>query len=243
MELNNLLKPLKKIVVLGDSILKGIQPDPETGRYITRNDIDVDGLSREFGLTVENQSHFGSTVLKGDRLLDRLLERGLDCDAVVMDFGGNDCDFKWGEVAAHPEAVHLPAVTPEAFVQRYRAMLRKLRQRDIVPIVTTLPPLEPQRFLDWWCRDLDQEAVLRWVGGVCNIYAHQEGYSHLVERLAWEERAPLVDLRSAFLRQGHLENLICADGTHPNSAGQALITQAFRDFAHRWEEELLSAQA
>ena len=78
-----------------------------------------------------------------------------------MDFGGNDCDFRWAEIAAAPAAEHLPAVPLREFVGRYRSMIGKLRQRDIVPILTTLPPLEPELFFDWWCGRLDQGAVHR----------------------------------------------------------------------------------
>ena len=62
-----------------------------------------------------------------------------------------------------------------------------------------------------------------------------------MERLAREENVPLVDLRGAFLDHWHLDTLLCEDGTHPNSAGQALIGQAFRDFAERWEAALQDA--
>ena len=75
-------------------------------------------------------------------------------------------------------------------------------------------------------------------GQYCNIYAHQEQYSRAVERLAWEENVPLVDLRGAFLDHWHLDTLLCEDGTHPNTAGQVLIGQAFRAFAEQWEAKL-----
>ena len=45
-----------------------------------------------------------------------------------------------------------------------------------------------------------------------------------------EENVPLVDVRGAFLDYGHLEQTLCADGTHPNTVGQGLITKAFQDF-------------
>ena len=237
------MKHLARIVALGDSILKGVQVDPVSKRYVTRNEIGIPDLERDFDLTVRNDSHFGASTVKGERLLDRLLERGECCDGVVMDFGGNDCDFKWREIAETPTAEHLPAVPLPEFVERYRSMIRKLRQREIVPILTTLPPLEPRLFFNWWCGCLDQEAVRRWLGSECNIYAHQERYSRAVEGLAREAHIPLVDLRAAFLGHGHLDTLLCEDGTHPNSAGQALIGQAFREFAERWEADLRTQAA
>lgn len=225
------MKRVSQIQLLGDSILKGIQVEPATGRYVTRNEIGIPGLERDFGLTVKNGSHFGATVVKGERLLERLLERETPCDAVVMDFGGNGCDFRWDQVAADPEGDHRPNVPLEEFLGRYREMIAQLRLHGITPVLTTLPPLEPERFFHWWCGKLDQAAVRRWLGSLTNIYAHQENYSRAVEQLARQTETPLVDIRGAFLAHGHLGQLLCEDGTHPNSAGQALIGDAFRDFA------------
>jgi lysophospholipase L1-like esterase len=70
-------------------------------------------------------------------------------------------------------------------------------------------------------------------GSVCNVYAHQEKYSRAVERLAQEEDTALVDLRGAFLDHGHLDQIIGPDGTHPSSAGQALIRRTFAEFARK----------
>lgn len=231
----------RQVLVLGDSILKGIQVDPETKKYVTRNDIDISGLEARFGLRVRNDSHFGATVDKGQRLLDRLLRRQVPCDYLVMDFGGNDCNMRWDQVAAAPKEEHLPSVPLPQFVGQYRELIGTVKAAGIKPVLTTLPPLLPQRFFQWWCRGLDQNAVMSWLGDVNNIYAWQENYSRSVERLAKEEQVHLVDLRGAFLDHGHIEELMCEDGTHPNSAGQALITGAFRAFAQ--ERELLRCGA
>ncbi len=237
------MRRLSKIWLLGDSILKGIQLDEETGRYLIKNDMELPELEREFGVTICNASHFGATVERGERLLGRLLSRKTPGDGVVMDFGGNDCDFRWEEIAADPDGEHHPAVPLEAFTEQYRALIAQTRRQGLTPVLTTLPPLIPQRFFDWWCRELDKTAVLRWLGDLCNIYAHQEQYSHAVERLAREESVELVDVRAAFLNHGHIETLMCADGTHPNSAGQTLIAQAFRDFGHQREAALTAELA
>ena len=237
-----MIKQLHDIQVLGDSILKGIQVDPQTGKYITKNEMDSRRIAKDYALEIENHSHFGCTITKGAKLLDRMLERGMACDAVVMDFGGNDCDYKWPEIAENPDGIHLPAVPLGEFVDQYRKVIGKLKERGIVPILTTLPPLEPQRFFDWWCGGLNQENVLRWMGGVVNIYAHQENYSRAVEDVARMEQVPLVDIRRAFLHHGRIGDLICADGTHPNSTGQQLITEAFEEFAVQYRKrELLEA--
>ena len=163
-------------------------------------------------------------------MLDRMLARKLPCDMMVMDFGGNDCDFRWKEIAEDPTGDHQPNVPLPEFVELYREMIRRARSHGIRPILTNLPPLDSERFFNWWCGDLDKEAVMRWLGDVGNIYVWQERYSRAVERLAREENVPLVDVRGVFLDYGHLEQTLCADGTHPNTVGQGLITKAFQDF-------------
>ena len=51
------MKHLARIVALGDSILKGVQVDPVSKRYVTRNEIGIPDLERDFDLTVRNDSH------------------------------------------------------------------------------------------------------------------------------------------------------------------------------------------
>lgn len=75
------------------------------------------------------------------------------------------------------------------FVELYREMIRRVRSHGIRPILTNLPPLDSERFFNWWCGDLDKEAVMRWLGDVGNIYVWQERYSRAVERLAREKCA------------------------------------------------------
>ena len=59
------MKHLARIVALGDSILKGVQVDPVSKRYVTQNEIGIPDLERDFGLTVRNDSHFGASTVKG----------------------------------------------------------------------------------------------------------------------------------------------------------------------------------
>lgn len=224
------MKQFRKIEVLGDSILKGIQVNPNNQRYYIKNDIDVTMLSNMYNLVITNKSRFGCTVVKGSRIIGEKLEKGLDCDALVMDFGGNDCDYNWTDISSNPSGVFEPNIPLEQFKTEYIKLIRRLKEKNIMPILTTLPPLEPQRFFDWWCRNLNKENVLRWIGSVGAIYKHQETYSDCVKEIAQSEHVPLVDIREAFLKNGDLGDLICVDGTHPNSKGQEVITKAFDRF-------------
>lgn len=219
-----------KIEVFGDSILKGIQLNPENKKYVIDNNIDIELLSRQHKVEIINSSKFGCTIGKGKQLLDRCLLKNSKIDAVVMEYGGNDCDYNWKEVAENPEKDHFPNTPLEVFIGTYKEMIEILKKKGIQPILTNLPPIDPQRFFDWFCKGLNKENVLKWLGSINLIYRHQETYSRAIEKIALETGCPMVDLRGAFLEKQRIENLLCEDGIHPNTEGQKVITQAFRDF-------------
>ena len=222
-----LVRQLRRVALYGDSILKGIQLAPDTAKYRVENTVDFTVLEQKLGCKIDNCSRFGCTVTKGKQLIERALAAGKLGDVVVMDYGGNDCDFDWAAVSADPTAEHQPHTPLAQFLSTYREIIALLRAHCIEPILTTLPPLQPQWFFDWFCGGLNQQNILSWLGDVNTIYRYQENYSRAVERLAREERVKLVDLRGAFLSARRIDDLFCRDGIHPNAAGQQLIAETF----------------
>ena len=227
---NNNMKTLNKINFFGDSILKGVQIHPDTGRYHVDCHINTALIAEKFGGEIENFSSFGCTVIRGRRQIEKFFANNGQCDAIVMNYGGNDCDYNWGEIAANPEGVHTPNVPINEFEELYHQLIDLVKSAGVTPILCTLTPLEPQRFLDWFCRDLDKEVVLQWLDGVNSIYRHQENYSRRVEKIARSANVPLVDLRGAMLAYPRAGQLLCEDGTHVNTQGQQVITDTFADF-------------
>lgn len=226
---------LRKIQVYGDSILKGIELD-SAEKYVVPKESGWKYLEKQYPLSIVNRAKFGCTASKGLEQLSRALEKGLACDAVVLEYGGNDCDYDWAAVSAHPEEEHQPHTPLPEFIRCCREMIRLLRARGILPIVMSLPPIDAQRYFDWFCRQgLDKPAVLRWLGGdLQTIYRHQEMYSSALCRTALEERALLVDVRTPFLEAKNCRELLCADGIHPNREGHRLIGKVFGEFASQY---------
>jgi lysophospholipase L1-like esterase len=221
----------RNVEVFGDSILKGVQIDDDSQRYHIDNNIDIEIMEKTYFLSISNFSKFGCTITKGLALIEKRLKGDMpQCDAIVMDFGGNDCDFNWKAVSERPEDEHQPNTSLEVFADTYRKIIKLLKEKGIRPIITNLPPLDSNRFFDWFCNGLDKANVLKWLGNVESIYRWQENYSRTIEKIAAETGTLLVDLRGAFLKHRKLEHLLCADGTHPNTAGQGVITQAFLEF-------------
>jgi len=222
------------VEIFGDSLLKGVQLDPLSLRYHINNNIDVDRIKKTHLLDIRNFAKFGCTVTKGLELIDKRLRSGKACcDAVVMDFGGNDCDFSWEEVAQRPDADHLPNTPLEVFAETYRKIIALLKSNGILPVMTTLPPLDAQKFFNWFCKGLNKANVLKWLGDIHAIYRWQENYSRTVEKIAADTKTLIVDLRGAFLERRILQQLLCEDGTHPNTEGQKVMTQTFLEFIDR----------
>ena len=224
------MKIIHKVEIFGDSILKGIQVNPRNKRYYVNNNIDVDMIQERFSLNIINRSKFGCTVTKGKVILDKFLNQKQNCAAILMDFGGNDCDFDWKSISNNPDADHEPNTPINSFVKIYTSIVDKIRDKCIRPVMTNLPPLEPQRYFDCLSKGLNKCNVLRWLEGISTIYRYQELYSRAVEDIARNTGALLIDLRGAFLKERHLGRFLCEDGIHPNTEGQRLITQEFEKF-------------
>jgi len=229
------MKKQRFVEIYGDSILRGIQLDSDSLRYKVDNNIDVDMLERNFLLKISNFSKFGCTITKAFSTIEKRFMNNKDekqpCDAIVMNLGGNDCDFNWKAIAENPDEEHQPKTPLPMFLDMYKKIIEFLKEKGIRPVITTLPPLDAQKFYNWFCGGLEKKAdILKWLDSVEAIYRWQENYSRAIEELAAETGTLLVDLRGAFLKHRKLSPLLCADGTHPNTEGQKVITQGFFEF-------------
>lgn len=219
-----------KICVFGDSIGKGVILDPSSNRYKSLKLNTLQTAAQYTDISLTNHSVFGCTVSKGLSMIERHADALKDYDHVILEFGGNDCNFLWNEVAAAPTEKHLPKNPPEIFTKTYRESIERLQNMGIKPILLTLPPLHAKRFFDWVSNGLRGENILQWLGGVDMIYRWQEMYSLAVVKLANTFRLPLVDIRSAFLCRHDLPELICRDGMHPTQKGYELIVRTVYEF-------------
>lgn len=220
---------MKVVSVYGDSLLKGVSL--VGNRYVVCAEKTA-AFARARGIAVLNRSCFGATVEKGLRRLDRdIADRAPLGDWTVLEFGGNDCDFDWSQVAADPQGEHSCKVPPERFSALMRTAVEKVRAAGGKPLLTTLPPIDPERYLDWVCRTgLSRENIMQWLGDMNAIYRWQELYANLIRSLSETMGVPLVDLRDAFLMRRRMDGLLCDDGIHPTARGHELILSAFDDF-------------
>ena len=220
---------MKKIWIFGDSILRGIVWSESAGRYINSDKLGEKELASYYRMEITNRSRFGCTLTKGAKILQKQFESASACDAALLEYGGNDCDFNWAEVSAAPNETHLPNTPLDTFEALYRETVQGLKVKGSLPVLCNLVPVCSDRYLTWITRTgLSKENILHWLGDENAIYRFQERYSRKIEEIAKSENCPLIDLRGAFLDVRQMESLFCADGIHPNEQGQALICDTFK---------------
>lgn len=229
-------KEVLKIGIWGDSILQGVVLDEVKGRYCIIKDNAADLCSQMLKVTVENYANFGCTAIKGKLRLRVYLDRGGQCDVAILEFGSNDCDMPWKEISANPETDHSPKVPLETFSTLLQDMISALISHGVIPIMTTLPPLNHERYLNWVCRSrsINRRNILRYIGNSYQMYRTHEQYSYEISKVATENNCRVVDIRTAFLDYGKYRELICIDGIHPNEKGQMLIRDTFIEFVGKY---------
>ncbi len=225
----------RTIGVWGDSVLKGVVLDASGQSYEVLADNCAHHMVDRHGLTILNQSKFGSTIEKGQRQLERALASGLDCSAVLLEYGGNDCDFNWPAVAARPDYPHQPRTPLGQFRTILLQMIGQLRQHQITPLLMSLPPISGRGYLDFLVsKGLSREQLMRFLGDEQQIYRFHESYSLAISRIAAETGALYIPIREAFLARMDSPSLLCADGIHPNRRGHELMEQTFAELVARW---------
>ena len=214
---------MKQIFIFGDSILKGVTYSEETARHRLVPDRFSTLTNR--GYTVRNCAIVGATVEEGITMLRRKLTEPAEDAAVLLEFGGNDCDYHWSDISADPTAVHRPKTPLEDFVRQYGQLVSFAREKGASVYICNLVPLDADKYMRWISRGLCYDAILGWLGDASMLYRWHEFYSRTTEKLAEQLACPLIDLRQPFLMSHHYRDLLSGDGIHPTAEGHALIEE------------------
>lgn len=226
---------ISKVVALGDSITKGVVLDGS--RYKILNNAFVEQCREELSLPFDNYARMGCTVERGLEIMDKHEQSIRESDITFLEYGGNDSDFNWQEIADAPKLQHYPHTELPLFVRTYRQMIQRVREWGSQPVLLSLPLMDHERFFGFVCRDMNgqsRENVLGWLGGqVERIRNYHDMYNLQLFRLAAEERVPIVDITSPFLVNTDYTRCLCEDGIHPSSLGHDMIaTQILQNWKH-----------
>ena len=172
---------MKNLKIFGDSIIKGVTYNGQSYHLCQEHDFDT---LRAQGVTVENNAKMGATIDAGLKQLDRKLG---SCDGdttVLFCFGGNDCDYDWKAISEDPDGEHLPHTPSEKFIDQYCTAIRKAQSAGARVAMTSLPPLEQERYFSFITRGLSAENILHWLGDTDHLYRWQAYYNAMVAQLS-----------------------------------------------------------
>lgn len=230
---------MKQLIIYGDSILRGVTYSEEKKAHTLVRGYkleEVEGI----GFAVKNRSRMGATVGRGLDLLTGDIEAGADFLSsessvgdrtyILLEYGGNDCDFEWREIIENPQGSFSPRTTEEKFRDLYGKAIEKAKSAGARVILSTMIPIDAERYLRWISRQGGYEEILGWLGDVSMLYRFQEHYSRIVEEIARAYDCPLIDTREAFLLSHEYRDLLCYDGIHPTERGHELIEKTLCDF-------------
>lgn len=230
---------MKRSIAFGDSVLKGvILDDSRSGRDGVRYKLLDNSFTRllegRMGMEIDNCGKFGCTVTAGEAVIERHIAEIGHSKYTFLEFGGNDCDFIWGDISRDPDNAHLPRTDLGTFSMTYRKIIDKVRQIGSIPVMLSLIPLDPDRYFEHITKAMDSVGkanVLRWLGGTTDFITNwHEMYNLQVFKIGTALNVPVVDITSAFLLKKDYREYLCLDGIHPNEKGHKLITDAVCDY-------------
>lgn len=220
-----------KVVICGDSISAGIVYDENENRYIKSKESFVCLLQNSLNCAIQNISRFGNTIATALPKLNKNMAHEKP-DVVLIELGGNDCDYRWDQVAQDPDGKHDPATDADLFQTDLSDLIGNLHRSGVAPVLMTLPPIDADRYFSWISRSSGEMAsqILKWLGSVTRIYWWHEKYNAAVLKVAETTHTTWIDLRTAFLSTPDFRQYLCKDGIHPNAMGHKLISDTISGF-------------
>ncbi|MFA6457353.1 MAG: SGNH/GDSL hydrolase family protein [Bacteroidota bacterium] len=246
MDAESMIEKLKEhctIVVFGDSISRGVIYDEEKCRHSLLLESFANLVKEQLRGVVFNAAKFGSTIVEGlQRLQNDVLQR--KPDIVLIEFGGNDCDFQWDAIAENPAGDFHPKTECKTFYQHLSELVAQLNSMNIIPVLVSLPPLDAEKYFRWISKNSvqAQENILKYIGNISRIYSWHEQYNAAILRVAEETKTRLIDIRSSFLQTEDYTKLICLDGIHPNKEGHKVIAEKILNYIQTNYMFLLNSQ-
>ena len=219
------------VVAYGDSITKGVVYDTEKSRYSTLKDSFINILASNINGSVYNAGKFGSTIVRGiNKMYKEVVNKSPDI--VLIEFGGNDCDFNWTEVASNPDIEHKPNTDLTTFRNTLLTLISKLKKDNVVPALMTLPPLDPLKYFKWIGKGdlLAEKNILNWLGTKDTLFTWHSSYNDMIREVATATNTVLIDVRTEFMKCTNYSDFLCLDGIHPNNRGHKLIANTLLSF-------------
>ena len=219
------------LITFGDSITKGIIYDEQRSKYATLKENFTNIIGDKIKGQVYNAGKFGNTIMRGvTKMYNDVIKKSPDM--VLIEFGGNDCDYNWEDIAKNPDNEYKPNTDISTFRETLLSMIDTLKTNHILPVLMTLPPLDPLKYFKWITKEdsFAEQNILHWLGTKDALFNWHSSYNKIITEVANETSTVLIDVRTEFLNHSDYSQFLCKDGIHPNIDGQSLIATVILKF-------------
>lgn len=227
------------VSAFGDSVLKGVIK--ENDKYKVSKNSFANICEKILGVKVENKAKFGSTITVGEKSIEKNIDviKQSNSKYVIMEFGGNDCDFKWSEISKNPEEEHSAKSKIGEFKKVYTELIKKMQDINKIPVLLSLPPIDARRYFDTVSKGLNSINILKWMNGDKQFITNwHERYNIEVFKLAIYNKIPIIDITSKFLEETNYSKFLCEDGIHPNEEGHKIIASSIKEHIEKRKIQL-----
>lgn len=225
---------MSEIYAFGDSVLKGIVLEKDKYKVCKNRFSNI--CENVLNVVIENKAKFGSTILIGEKSFEKNVEifDNPNVEYVILEFGGNDCDFKWNEIASNPTIEHYPNIEINEFAKMYTEIIHFIKNKNKKPVLLSLPPIDAQKYINRLSKELNKENILKWMNNNPYFLTNwHERYNIEVFKLAINNNISIIDITSKFLEHKDYSIFLCEDGIHPNEEGHKLISEAIQEHIKR----------
>lgn len=222
---------MRAMYIFGDSLLRGVMPD-ENGMYHSTNYIDFDGLARKYGISISNYSMPTFTSVQGLDWIRKHIQSVPVPDIAIVEYGGNDCDYRWRELAASDRIISEPHRTsPDEFADTYESILDELLAWGAMPVVTLCPPFPVHIYIRHLISSgISEEKIQAYITSYDNFASEYMTYKDTMRELASKKQLSVLNIEKTFAFLDNLVDYYSEDGLHPNKDGYWLIHNAFDEF-------------
>ena len=227
-----------KIAVFGDSILKGVITVPNSGRiFDVVEDDSLTQAQRVLNFELDNNSIYGNVITKAKGKLEKYIAKHKEAnslpEAIIIEFGNNDCDYDWNIVSGATNFSEIFPKTPlNDFLMILDSMVKLCKENNITPIIMTMPPLVGDRWFENVSKNLNKEKIAEFLGNNpgAKLSGNNELYNSNILAYATENNVQIADVRKLFLSQKDYKEFMCLDGIHPNQDGYDLMAKFWIEF-------------
>lgn len=221
---------MSDVSVFGDSVLKGVIYENNSYKISKSRFSNI--CEQILGISIENKAKFGSTISTGEKIISKNIEliKQTKSNYIIMEFGGNDCDFNWSEISENPDKDHPAKNTIKDFVNIYSKVINELKNIGKKPVLLSLPPIDSNKYFNHISQKLNEKNILKWMQGDRQFLTNwHERYNIEVFKLAINNKISIIDITSKFLEVKNYSNLLCDDGIHPNEEGHKIIAESIKE--------------